>query len=275
MRIDLHTHSNLSDGTDAPGEVVRQAAQAGLDVVALTDHDTCDGWDEAQSAALDVGVEFVPGIEISCNHAGISIHLLGYWMDMSRGPMADLLEAVRSARRVRARAIVDKLAEHFPLTWDAVAQRSADATTVGRPHIADALVEAGVVPDRSEAFERILSAGSPYYVPYWAPQVLDALGAVRGAGGVAVFAHPAASSRGAVVDDAVIRSMAQAGLAGLEIDHRDHTQDQREALEKIRHELDLVRTGSSDFHGSGKPNRLGENLTSEESYARLRALAQP
>ena len=269
MRIDLHTHSTVSDGTGAPAQVIREAAEAGLDVVALTDHDSVDGWDEAAGEAHAHGIEFVPGIEVSCRHHGISIHLLSYWHDPADADVEDMLRRTREARVHRAREIVERIGEDYPVTWEAVVARSGGAATVGRPHIADALVDKGVVPNRSAAFESILIPGSKYYVPHYAPEVTDAVRTLRRAGGVTVFAHPGADARGRIVTTSVIESMAAAGLTGLEVDHRDHDDRQRARLTRIADRLGLVRTGASDYHGTGKLNRLGENLTSPASFDSL------
>lgn len=269
MRIDLHTHSTVSDGTGAPAQVMREAAEAGLDVVALTDHDSVDGWEPAAAEAAAQGVTFVPGIEVSCRHHGISIHLLSYWHDPADAGVEAMLGRTREARVHRAREIVERIAVDFPITWDGVVERSGGAVTVGRPHIADALVDKGVVPNRSAAFESILVPGSPYYVPHYAPEVTDAVRTMRAAGGVTVFAHPGADARGRIVTTSVIESMARAGLAGLEVDHRDHDERQRTRLAHIADRLGLVRTGASDYHGTGKLNRLGENLTAPAAFAQL------
>lgn len=270
-RIDLHTHSTVSDGTERPAEVMRSAAAAGLDVVALTDHDSMLGWDEAAAEADRLGIEFVPGIEVSCRHKGVSIHLLAYWPRREDPVVQEMLARTRDARVHRAQEIVRLVAQDYPLTWDDVVAQSGDAATVGRPHIADALVAAGHVPTRDAAFEHILAGNSRYYVPHYAPDVVDAVRTLRAAGGVPVFAHPGADGRGRVVASSVIESMAAAGLVGLEVDHRDHSDAQRERLAAIAERLRLVRTGASDYHGLGKLNRLGENLTSPASYDALRA----
>ena len=269
MRIDLHTHSTVSDGTGAPAQVMREAAEAGLDVVALTDHDSVDGWDAAAAAAERHSVDFVPGIEVSCRHRGTSIHLLSYWHRRDDEGVEAMLQVTRDARIHRAREIVERLSADYPISWDSVAQIAGSAATVGRPHIADALVAQGVVPTRDAAFESLLVPRSPYYVPHYAPEVKDAVRTMRAAGGVPVFAHPGAGKRGRIVTTSVIEGMARAGLVGLEIDHRDHDDEQRVRLERIAIRLGLVRTGASDYHGTGKPNRLGENVTSPEVFGRL------
>ena len=261
LLIDLHTHSNASDGTESPGGVVESAAAAGLDVVALTDHDTTAGWDEAAEAAERTGVALVRGTEVSARSAGISVHLLSYLHDPAHPALVAQNDEVRLARSERARTMVRLLGRDFDVTWDDVLAQTEPGTTIGRPHIADALVHAGYAPDRSAAFASILRTGSDYYVPHYAPDALDAIRAVRAAGGVPVFAHPGADVRGRVVGDEVIEEMAAAGLLGLEVHHRDNGPDQQRRLTMMARSLDLFVTGSSDYHGAGKPNRLGENTT--------------
>lgn len=269
MRIDLHTHSYVSDGSDAPETVVADAARAGLDVVALTDHDTTAGWDRARRAAREHGVAFVGGMELSCRAGRTSVHLLSYLHDPEHTALRAEADATRESRLHRARRMVDLLAEDLPITWADVEAQTEPGTTVGRPHIADALVALGVVTDRSAAFATVLSARARYYVPHHAPDAVRAVELVRDAGGVPVLAHPGAAQRGSVVPDEVIRAMADAGLAGLEVDHRDHTEPQRERLRDLAHSLGLLVTGSSDYHGAGKPNRLGENTTAPEVLAAI------
>ncbi|MGP0224811.1 PHP domain-containing protein [Paenarthrobacter sp. NCHU4564] len=274
MRIDLHAHSNVSDGTEAPAGVIASAASAGLDVVALTDHDSTDGWNEAAAAAGRHGVVFVPGMEISCRtEQGISVHLLSYLHDPDHPGLLEEITKSKDARLTRAERMVTLLSEDYPLTWDDVIHHVAPGATVGRPHIADALVAAGVVSDRSEAFATILTSHSRYFVQHYAPDPALAVGLVRAAGGVPVFAHPVASSRGRIVGEKTYREMIDAGLMGLEIEHRDNPEEGRLFLRKLAAEHDLLVTGSSDYHGAGKPNLLGENLTSPDALARIEELA--
>lgn len=270
MRIDLHTHSTVSDGTETPAEVMIAASEAGLDVVALTDHDSVLGWGEASDEASRLGLEFVPGVEVSCRHHGVSIHVVALWPRLD-GEFVVMLNETRAARRDRARTMVELIARDHPITWDDVVARASAAETVGRPHIADALVDAGVTPNRDEAFVDLLGSESAYYVPHYAPEVHEAIRCVRLAGGVPVFAHPGADGRGKTVPEAVIMSMATAGLVGLEVDHRDHSAEQRERLAEIAGRAGLIRTGSSDYHGTGKLNRLGENLTTPKAFRALAA----
>ncbi|WP_431838232.1 PHP domain-containing protein [Cellulomonas sp. Y8] len=269
MRIDLHTHSSVSDGTETPGGLVASAAAAGLDVVALTDHDTTAGWAEASDAARRLGVALVPGTEVSALSRGVSVHLLSYLQDPAHPALADVVAQTRDARLHRGRAIVERLSEDLPITWDDVLAQQSPGTVVGRPHIADALVAQGVVPDRTAAFADLLSARGRYYVPYYAPEAVEAVEAVLASGGVPVFAHPGADGRGRVVPDSDIEELAEAGLAGLEVHHRDHTPEQRARLTALADRLGLLVTGSSDYHGTGKDNVLGENTTAPEVLAEI------
>ncbi len=259
--VDLHAHSNVSDGTESPAEVMAAARAAGLDVVALTDHDTWDGWAEAADAVGRTGVALVRGAEISTSAGGVSVHLLSYLHDPDARGLGAAVDAARESRLGRARRMVERIAMDFDLTWEEVEARLEPGGTVGRPHIADALVARGYVADRTAAFLEILSTSGPYYVPYRAPSTAEAIELVRRAGGVPVMAHPRAGARGRVVDDAVIEELAAAGLAGLEVDHRDHDDGARAQLRDLASSLGLFVTGSSDYHGAGKPNRLGEHLT--------------
>ena len=261
MRIDLHTHSSASDGTERPADLVRAAAAAGLDVVALTDHDTTRGWSEAEEA-LPSELRLVRGAEISCAYDGISLHLLAYLFDPSHAGLAAEMSMALDDRVPRAKAIVAKLAATgYPVTWELVLDQLQDGATVGRPHIADTLVAAGVVADRNEAFTTLLHDDGPFFVGHYYVDALRAVQLVRAAGGVPVFAHPAAATRGTTVGDDAIRAMAAAGLAGLEVDHRDNAPADRERLRALAGELGLLVTGASDYHGAGKDNRLGEHTT--------------
>ncbi|MDR1428500.1 MAG: PHP domain-containing protein [Bifidobacteriaceae bacterium] len=273
MRIDLHTHSTVSDGTDSPAEVMEAARAAGLDAVALTDHDTTAGWQDAAQAAARAGIGLVRGTEFSTRCQGRSVHLLSYLHDpLDPGLLAETSK-VRDSRAVRARIMVERLGQDFPITWDDVEAQAGPEATIGRPHIADALVAAGIVGDRTAAFADLLSPRGPYYERHYAPLTVDLIQLVRQAGGFAVFAHPGAASRGRIVDDAAIEEMADAGLGGLEVRHRDNSPEQQERLKGLASRLGLVVTGSSDYHGTGKPNRLGENLTDVETLDAIVACA--
>lgn len=274
VRIDLHTHSNVSDGTEDPEVLIGSAAAAGLDAVALTDHDSTAGWGRAMVAATALGIAFVPGMEVSCKtDTGISVHVLSYLHDPLHPGLLTEIEKSRSARLTRARRMVELMAEDFPITWELVEQHVTEGATVGRPHIADALIALGVVTTRSEAFDRILTARSPYWVNHYAPHPAHAVALIRDAGGVPVFAHPSAFTRGAVAGGAVLDEMIDAGLLGLEVEHRDNPESARVKLRTIARQRGLLMTGSSDYHGRGKPNLLGENTTSAETFEAIQALA--
>lgn len=271
--IDLHTHSTASDGTDTPAQVMKVAAAAGLTVVALTDHDTTAGWDEAATAAAAEGLAFVRGIEISA-HAPVGarpvgVHILAYLHDPEHPGLLTELGRTRDSRESRAERMVELLAEEYPITWEGVLAQTEPGTTIGRPHLADALVAAGVVADRDEAFATMLHTGSRYYVPHYAPDAAEVVRLVRDAGGVPVFAHPGADGRGRIVPDETIAELAGAGLAGLEVAHRDHGPDARRRLAGLANELGLLVTGSSDYHGRGKTNLIGENTTAPETLAAI------
>jgi hypothetical protein len=268
--IDLHTHSTASDGTLAPADVVAEAARHGLTTVALTDHDTTAGWDEAAAAAHVHGVAVVPGIELSTHHGGTSIHLLAYLVDPAHPDLVAEMERSRVSRDTRLERMVARLAEGgVPITLEQVLAGVAPGATVGRPHIADALVASGHASGRDQAFEEYLHDRSPYYVRHYAPDVLRAIRLVREAGGVPVMAHPFAGRRGRTVGDAVIEEMAEAGLAGLEVHHRDHLGPERLHGQDLADRLGLFVTGASDFHGAGKVNRIGENTTDPDVLAQI------
>ena len=274
VRIDLHAHSNVSDGTQSPAALVAAAAQARLDVMALTDHDSTTGWAEALEAAALHGVGLVPGMEISCKTSqGVSVHLLCYLHDPTHAGLLEEITKAKDARLSRAESMVERLAEDYPLNWDDVSAHVAPGATIGRPHIADALVAAGIVADRNEAFANILTSHSRYFVSHYAPDPVLAVQLVRAAGGVPVFAHPVASARGRVAAPEIFHDMIDAGLLGVEVEHRDNPPEGRQWLRTLAHETGLLMTGSSDYHGAGKPNLLGENLTSPEALERIVDLA--
>ena len=273
MRIDLHTHSNASDGTDSPAELVRNAAAAGLDVVALTDHDTTRGYADA-IAALPEGLTLVTGAELSCRLDGISMHMLAYLFDPEEPELLAERELVRDDRVPRAQQMVARLnALDVPVTWEQV-QRIAGNGSVGRPHIASALVELGVVASVDEAFTTDwLADGGRVFVEKHETDPFEAIRLIKGAGGVAVFAHPAAAKRGRTVPESAIVELAAAGLDGIEVDHMDHDRPTRERLRALAGELGLLTTGSSDYHGSRKTCVLGEYTTDPDVYAEIAARA--
>ncbi|MFD3665819.1 PHP domain-containing protein [Streptomyces sp. NPDC058659] len=269
MRIDLHTHSTASDGTDSPAELVRNAAAAGLDVVALTDHDTTRGHAEA-IGALPEGLTLVTGAELSCRLDGVGLHMLAYLFDPEEPALLAERELVRDDRVPRARAMVGKLQElGVPVTWEQVARIAGDGS-VGRPHVAEALVELGVVPDVSGAFTLDwLADGGRAHVEKHELDPVDAIRLVKAAGGVTVFAHPLAVKRGEVVPEAAIARLADAGLDGIEVDHMDHDEATRARLRGLAKELGLLATGSSDYHGGRKTCRLGDYTTDPEIYGEI------
>ncbi|GAA2952759.1 PHP domain-containing protein [Streptomyces enissocaesilis] len=269
MRIDLHTHSTASDGTDTPAELVRNAAAAGLDVVALTDHDSTRGHAEA-TAALPAGLTLVTGAELSCRLDGVGLHMLAYLFDPDEPELARERELVRDDRVPRARAMVGKLQElGVAIEWDRVARIAGDGS-VGRPHIASALMELGVVESVSDAFTSDwLADDGRAYVEKHELDPFDAIRLVKAAGGVTVFAHPGAAKRGETVPESALAKLAAAGLDGIEVDHMDHDGPTRARLRGLAAELGLLTTGSSDYHGSRKTVQLGEFTTDPEIYGEI------
>ncbi|MFF3685248.1 PHP domain-containing protein [Streptomyces sp. NPDC002187] len=269
MRIDLHTHSTASDGTDTPAELMCNAASAGLDVVALTDHDTTRGH-AAAAAAVPEGLTLVTGAELSCRLDGIGLHMLAYLFDPEEPELLRERELVRDDRVPRAQAMIGKLQElGVPVDWQQVARIAGDGS-VGRPHIAEALVELGVVPTVSDAFTPDwLADGGRAYVEKHELDPFTAIRLVKAAGGVTVFAHPLAVKRGRTVPESAIAELAACGLDGIEVDHMDHDEDVRARLRGLAGELGLLATGSSDYHGSRKSCRLGEYTTDPEIYGEI------
>ncbi|GAB6900955.1 PHP domain-containing protein [Kineosporia succinea] len=275
MRIDLHAHSSASDGTDSPAGVMEAAAAAGLDVVALTDHDTMAGVPAAAPLARELGLTLVPGAEISCQMHGIGVHMLGYLHDPDDEALLAEEEQTKVDRLTRAQRMVERLSVDFDISWDDVVRQCEPDAAVGRPHIADALVAAGAVKNRDEAFATVLHGRSPYYLPYHAPEAALIVRLVREAGGVPVMAHPRAGKRGRLVSDADIAELAEVGLVGVEVNHRDHAESDRTHLRRLAAGLGLLTTGSSDYHGTGKVNRIGENTTDPAVFEKIVALGTP
>ena len=275
--IDLHTHSTASDGTDTPEQLVAAAHRAGVDVLAITDHDTTGGWDAA-AAALPSGMRLVRGAEFSCvsptgrEERPVSVHLLGYLFDPAHPAIVAEQSRLRDERVVRLARITEKMtADGYPVDVESVFELVPEGTSVGRPHLARALVAAGVVESVNDAFATLLHNGSPYYVPKADTPVERAIAMVRAAGGVAVFAHPLARRRGRVVEPAVIADLATIGLGGVEVDHPDHAQEDRELLRELAAAHDLVTTGSSDYHGTNKITRVAAEHTDPDAFEALLA----
>lgn len=272
MRIDLHTHSDVSDGTDSPTALVHKAIQAGLDVIALTDHDTFAGIAEAQDAGKRTGLKVVAGLEMSTKFEGKSVHLLGYGCDVRNRDLTDELARIRAGRVERLPRMVDNLrAEGIDIAIDEVYDLAGAAAAVGRPHVADVLVRKQVVANRDEAFRTLLGEGMPGYAERYATQLETAIHMIHAAKGVAVLAHPWSRESNEVLTAKVIeRLVEECRLDGLEVDHPDHDESTRELLFALGGRLGLVRTGSSDYHGLGKTrNELGCNLTRPSAYQEL------
>ena len=272
MRIDLHTHSTISDGTDSPTRLVMKAATSGLDVIALTDHDTFDGLEEAQAAGQRFGVRLLPGLEMTCHIGGRDVHLLGYGPHPDDPALGRELQITRDSRVGRLDAICQILAEvGMSVTTADVHRAAGSASSLGRPHVADAMVAKGYVEDRDEAFRDWLADGKPAYVPRHSVALEEGIDLIHDAGGVAVLAHPWGSGAQQVLTPQVIASLsAYHQLDGIEVEHQDHDQAARRMLFDLGGRLGLVRTGASDYHGSGKKDHeLGCNLTRETAYREL------
>ena len=268
MRADLHVHSNASDGTDPPAEVMRRAAQAGLDVVALTDHDTVAGHAQARHA-LPRSLILVPGMELSCRLDGHSVHLLAYLFDPGHPELAAETRRIRDDRVLRARAMVDRLVGlGVPISWDDVAAIAGTAV-VGRPHIARAMAASGAIASPDQAFTPDwIADGGRAYVGRYALDPVRAITLVRSAGGVAVLAHPRAD-RALQVSDAEIAGLAAAGLAGVEVFHPDQPESEQASLLALTRDLGLIATGGSDDHGSLTGHRIGSHTAAPGAYESL------
>ena len=272
--IDLHTHTNCSDGTDSPRELVNKAIVQGLEVLGISDHDTTSGWKEA-TETLRGSLKLALGSEISClTTDGISVHMLGLLFDPEHAEMQQVLEETRDGRLPRMRKMIEKMREEgMDISMEDVEQAMPAGATMGRPHLADALVAKKIVKSRDEAFVDLLHNESRFYVSHAAPTPAEAIALIRRAGGVAVIAHPFASHRGQILKAEDFSNLVAAGLNGIEVDHRDQNPDERAMLRSIAKELDLVVTGSSDYHGTGKLNSLAENHTHREQWEKLESQA--
>ena len=272
--IDLHTHTTCSDGTDRPRDLVNKAIVQGLEVLGIADHDTTSGWEEARQA-LRGSLKLALGAEISClTTDGVSVHMLGMLFDPNHQEMQTVLEETRDGRLPRMRKMIEKMrAEGMDISIEDVEKAMPVGATMGRPHLADALVAKKIVKSRDEAFIDLLHNDSRFYVSHAAPTPVEAIALIRRAGGVAVIAHPFASHRGQILKPDDFADLVAAGLNGIEVDHRDQNPDERAMLRVIAQELDLVVTGSSDYHGTGKMNLLAENHTSREQWQKLESQA--
>jgi predicted metal-dependent phosphoesterase TrpH len=272
--IDLHTHTNFSDGTDSPTQLINKALAAGISILGLTDHDSISGWQEAITA-LRPGISLVPGSEISCQTSdGISVHILGLLFDSENLELMGTMQATRENRHGRMAKIINRLNEAgIDIRMQDVLDQLAEGATLGRPHLADALVKKGVVASRDEAFTQMLHNKSKYYVSHYSPLPEVAIKMIKAAGGVSVIAHPMASHRGRTISLETFGSLIDAGLDGVEVDHRDHSPDEKTQLIELAKQNDLVMTGASDYHGNGKLNQLGEYVTMPEQWERLEARA--
>jgi predicted metal-dependent phosphoesterase TrpH len=270
---DLHSHSNRSDGTLRPAEVIVLAAQRDLAGVALTDHDTFDGLREAAATADELELEFVPGIEFSAEHDGASLHILGYWVDPEDRAIAAELLRLTATRFRRGEMIVEKLRElGFDVSLERVLEL-AGGEAIARPHIAQAMVEAGIVADEKEAFDRYISDEGLAYVPKHALPPMEALRLIAEAGGVCVLAHPGMWRGNDTVPDELIEEMAAGGMAGLEVRHPDHDEEMRDRYAAMAARLDLLATAASDCHGERYAFRMGSERTDAETFAELKRRA--
>ena len=257
-------------------------------MLALTDHDTLSGLPEAREKATGSGLELLAGIELSAQvidekdrSAHRSVHLLGYLVDPDHEALRVETDRIRSHRADRLRLMVEKLAEDFDISLDEVRAGIQEGATPGRPHIAQVLIDKGYFADTTAAFAGPLGADSPYHVPHYAPRLHTAIEVINQAGGVAVLAHPYTDDRSGAVDhssavDQILSDygvLVEQGLAGLEIFHRENSEYGKTVLTQVAREFDLIVTGSSDYHGHKKPNRLGENTTTEENLERIIARA--
>ena len=268
--IDLHTHTTFSDGTDTPTQLINKALAAGITTIALTDHDSISGWQEA-TTALRPGICLVPGAEVSCQTLDvISVHILGLLFDSSNTELIDTLEKTRENRFGRMEKIIAKINEAgIEISMSEVLEQLSDGATLGRPHLADALIKKGVVASREEAFTQMLHNHSKYYVSHYSPTPEAVIKLIKDAGGVSVIAHPMASHRGRTISLDTFGSLIQAGLDGIEVDHRDHSAEEKTQLISLAKESKLVMTGASDYHGNGKLNLLGEYTTEPAQWQKL------
>ena len=272
--IDLHTHTTASDGTDSPFALVKKALATGVTTLGITDHDSTAGWAEAVTA-IQPQIQLVLGAEVSClTTDGISVHMLGLLFDGEDEQIQQMLSDSRDTRLPRMRKMVALLqADGFGISLEDVYKAAPDQATIGRPHLADALVAKKIVATRDEAFADLLHNESKYYVTHAAPTPADAIATIKSAGGVAVIAHPFASRRGQILTADSFQDLVAAGLDGIEVHHRDQSAAEQHVLTEIARELHLVTTGASDYHGTGKLNAMAENTTHPAQWEALEARA--
>jgi 3',5'-nucleoside bisphosphate phosphatase len=271
--IDLHTHSVESDGTNSVAENVALALERGLEGIAITDHDTTAGYAEATAAASGTDLAIVPGIEFSAEHDGASLHVLAYWADPTDPALVEELRRLTDTRFRLGELMVEKLRDlGYDISFERVRAIAGD-DLIARPHIAQAMVEAGIVSQEREAFDRFISDGGIAYVQKHALAPLDALALIRAAGGVCVLAHPAMWKGNGSVPDELIERMADGGMVGVEVDHPDHDDEQRRHYGELARSLGLVATGASDCHGARYDYRLGQETTPRELVEELRRRA--
>ena len=275
--IDLHTHTTASDGTDKPFEMLENAKKAGLTVVAMTDHDSIEGWREVRSKRDQIpsGLTIVPGAEVSTRtQLGMSVHIVGLLFDAKNAQLAKLLSDTRDDRIPRMEKMIEKLqAAGCQVTMQDVEEVKPVGATLGRPHLADALIKNGIVASRDEAFAELLHNNSQFYVSHWAPSPVEAIKAIAAAGGVSILAHPFAEKRGAVLTFGEVTELAAAGLNGIERNKRDQDEAAHSKIDQLSSEHNLIKVGSSDYHGSARANQLGEEQTPLDLWENLASKA--
>ncbi|CAB4874244.1 unannotated protein [freshwater metagenome] len=275
--IDLHTHTTASDGTDKPFEMLENASKAGLTVVAMTDHDSVEGWREVRSKRdqIPAGLTIVPGAEVSTRtQLGMSVHIVGLLFDADNAQLAKLLSDTRDDRIPRMEKMIEKLqAAGYQVTMEDVEEVKPVGATLGRPHLADALIKNGIVASRDEAFAELLHNNSQFYVSHWAPSPVEAIKAIAAAGGVSILAHPFAEKRGAVLTFGEVTELAAAGLNGIERNKRDQDEAAHSKIDQLSSEHNLIKVGSSDYHGSARANQLGEEQTPLDLWENLASKA--
>ena len=275
--IDLHTHTTASDGTDKPFEMLQNARKAGLTVVAMTDHDSIEGWREVRSKRdqIPAGLTIVPGAEVSTRtQLGMSVHIVGLLFDAKNAQLAKLLSDTRDDRIPRMEKMIQKLkAAGYQVTMEDVEEVKPLGATLGRPHLADALIKNGIVASRDEAFAELLHNNSQFYVSHWAPSPVEAIKAIATAGGVSILAHPFAEKRGPVLTFGEVAELAAAGLNGIERNKRDQDEAAHSKIDQLSSEHNLIKVGSSDYHGSARANQLGEEQTPLDLWENLASKA--